>query len=898
MQPTPINAFLGYYRDCYREDCVDLNLWNLSKLAKTDCLFIEGEDQLLTGFLPRQALAPDETELMSQRVERYQRERVLLYVSHFVVGKVEDNGERRALFSPLVYSEALLEQDSNEWFASFKEAGLSLNEPLLRMLLPEESAAELLASITAPESAATWTALLKKHSQHELEALELLSFPRLVGLEQLKRKARANTLTVLPASALVLIERPLSSRGILHELASMENAAELSNPLLCLTGRAGPQSPKVTPKSRYLPCLLSHAQQQVLEIAANQHLGLVVGPPGTGKSYTIAAVAAEHMARGKTVLVVANNEHALDVISDKLKAQFGLGDICLRAGQKAFLKQLKDYIDGLLSGMVQHEHERSATELESQLESINRTLAKDERSLLKRLGQAIRRGQRLQRLESSGPAWLKALYLALFGQSMARLQQEWQVLEEYNKKLVSKESLAAAFLQAAKSEQVQKLLDNDRSHLNTFNKAIRSRSSQRQFELFANLDYQVLQQAFPVWLVSLNTLHRVLPLQRELFDLVIFDEATQSNITSALPALFRARHALVVGDGKQLRHISFLSRAKEQELQSLHSVTPSMAGITSYRNASILDLFSDELVSQQQVAFLDEHFRSAPELIHFSNQTFYQGKLRVMQHKPCTSSGHLHLHSVGGERDAKGVNQIEVNAVISKLSELIEDCESRDVVKSIGLLSPFRAQADALNDAIGEQFSPSQQLKYQLRAATPFGFQGEERDIMLLSFGLDNSAKRAAIYLNREDVFNVAITRAREQQHLFISFDAALLPATALVRRYLDSVSDFAASHSQNELVDEFQLAVVDALRERGVETWTGYEVAGTEIDILCRQHGRYLALDLIGYPGPWEQFFELNSYSILRRAGVQVIPISYGLWRTRPQSCIDKIVSSFETRP
>lgn len=147
-------------------------------------------------------------------------------------------------------------------------------------------------------------------------------------------------------------------------------------------------------------------------------------------------------------------------------------------------------------------------------------------------------------------------------------------------------------------------------------------------------------------------------------------------------------------------------------------------------------------------------------------------------------------------------------------------------------------------------------------------------------------------------MFNVAITRAREQQHLFVSVAAQELPSNSLLRLYLESSRQFNARHRQNDQLDQFQRQLCDALAGHNIETWQGYEIAGTEVDILCRWQGEYLALDLIGFPGPWMDFFELDTYKILQRAKVPMLPISYGLWLKNPSACIERIRSKLTREP
>ncbi|MGL6010901.1 MAG: DEAD/DEAH box helicase, partial [Shewanella oncorhynchi] len=438
--------------------------------------------------------------------------------------------------------------------------------------------------------------------------------------------------------------------------------------------------------------------------------------------------------------------------------------------------------------------------------------------------------------------------------------------------------------------RLNQLLKHKRSTLVSFASALRARQSAKQLDGFYKTDFDALKQTFPIWLSSLASLHKVLPMEQQMFDLVIIDEATQANIAACLPALQRAKAALVVGDSKQLRHFSFLSRAKQTQIQTQLGLAPDCRGLMSYRDASMLDLASLSLASQSQVVFLNEHFRSKPELIQFSNLQFYQGMLKIMQHRPCTSSGHLHRVQVTGSRDSKGINAIEAEALIQKLAQLIDEQENVLVPSSIGVLSCFRNQTEYLSQQILARFSAQQLERHQLRIATPFGFQGEERDIMLLSFSITANDSRAAVYLNREDMFNVAITRAKQMQWLFLSVQAHELPNNNLLATYLASAGQFQAAHNYVDALDSFGQSVAQAIEAKGITVWRAYHLAGLELDILCRYGNQYLAIDLIGYPGPWADFFEIELYKLLQRAGIKLIPVSYGLWCQQRELCIQHI--------
>ena len=889
----PTSNKLSYYRDCYKEDSADLNLWNLNKFKKDDCLMLEGQDDLGSGFLPRMPIPAEFAEQMMNRVEVYQRERVLLYASFILVGKLEVKGELKQVVTPLLFNEAVIEKENSNYYFCVNDQTPEINESLTQLLMPEGDGAPDVESNGNIQSASLWTSWLKD-SPLELNCLELLNFPNLVNSDELQKALRRKVPTLLPASMLVFVERSTSSRGVLHELEEIIESNKLSPPLSeLLSPLEKPTYASNASKSLkydYLPGLLSTPQKKIISIAANANLGCASGPPGTGKSYTIAAIAAEHMSRGESVLIVANNDAALDVIADKLDENFGISDVSIRAGQKEFLKKLKSYIADLLAGYFSEELNKEPAVCESELKRLNSSLSKLEDRFVKFCHKAIVRGQRLKGFEQRESQWMKRIYLALARNGIKQLAKQWTYLNEINSKHIEREELAGGYLSSLKNRNLKTLVEKERKSLQAFNKAIRSRTSKRQFELFDDIEYSALLSAFPVWLVSLNTLYRVLPLKSEMFDLVIIDEATQCNISSCLPALYRAKRAMVVGDTKQLRHYSFLAKSKEAQLTAKNDLTPDTEGVVSYRDNSILDLTLNALNSHQQLAFLDEHFRSKPELIHFSNECFYQSKLKVMQHRPCTSSGYLHLQRLEGTRDKSGVNHLEATHVIEAIRNQINEDAKAGISHTIGVISPFRHQSEHIAKEIEANFNEAEIIRHKIRVATPYGFQGEERDIMLISFSVDNESKRAAVYLNKADVFNVTITRARQKQILFLSIDETQLPEHNLLRRYLGSISEFEATHSVTSELDEFQQNVVSELIKLDIETWPGYTIAGTEVDILCRHNNQYLAIDLIGFPGPWADFFELNTYKLFKRAGVEVLPISYGLWVVDKETCIAKV--------
>ncbi|MFQ3251188.1 MAG: hypothetical protein ACI9O6_003035 [Glaciecola sp.] len=896
-----IKGLLAYYRDCFKEDSADFNLRNLKLLNKKDLLILRGVDEIASGSLHRLPINPEFGESFAKRTEIYQREKVLLHCSLFISGKLTTENDELTLFSPLVVSEAKIENDEYGYYFSVEHTSPSVNEELLSLLLPHLDDLPKVDN-TKINDPSYWTSILDV-SPFEIHCIESLRFPQLAKKEDIARAMRRKSPSLLAVSALAFVERSIGSRGVLHELSSIIETASsstplskgISAPLLSLLSEQQKQQSNTSVNHEFVPAILSSAQKRVLDIGANQVLGAVTGPPGTGKSYTISAVAAEHFTRGQSVLIVASSETALDVIAEKLSSDFGLDNLFVRVGQKAVLKEFKQYLDDLLSGYHDHSEPNNSAKYKHKLVQLIADIEAVELTLNKLCKKALVHGSRSYRITNdSAGLWDKLLY-QLSSSSIEKLSQLWQIHRHFNELLQEKENQSAQYLRAEKAKIISELLKTDRKSIQNLNRAVRARTSSKQAECFASLQFSDLLRAFPVWLVSLNSLHKVLPLKREMFDLLIVDEATQCNITRTIPAFQRAKRALIVGDQKQLKHFSFLARAKEIQIADDNQVGDNDKAL-SFRNNSILDLVLQCVGKQSQIAFLDEHFRSHPELINFSNQFFYHNKLKVMQHRPCSTTGFIKVIYVKGERTSAGVNLAEAKEILQEIQRIITCDRESGIFSSIGVLSPFSKQVKCVSDMLEEHISLDDIRRHKIKIATPYGFQGEERDVMLLSFAIDNNSLRAAAYLNKADVFNVAVTRARQMQYVYISVDAKILPSNNLLKQYLASLEQFTVEHKSEQQPDEFQCDLVQELKKRDIECWRGYRMLGTYIDVLARQNGRYLAIDLIGFPGPWEDYFELNTYKVIKRAGIDVFPLSYALWVKNRQACIDSLLSSIQS--
>jgi superfamily I DNA and/or RNA helicase len=411
----------------------------------------------------------------------------------------------------------------------------------------------------------------------------------------------------------------------------------------------------------------------------------------------------------------------------------------------------------------------------------------------------------------------------------------------------------------------------------------------------AAIDPKLLLSLFPVWIVESDDVHRVLPLQAGLFPLVMIDEASQSDLASAIPVLQRGKRALIAGDPKQLRHVSFMANQRLASLAERHGIPRSLRDRYHFRDVSLIDA---ALEASDSVHFLSEHFRSRPELIAFSNAAFYRKRLRLMREVPGNGSEMpaAVLRPIGGNRDPGGVNRAELDAVADFLKTWCSDQKRAGGKRSIGFLSPFRAQVDAfesvVENSLGREMFSRLVRDHQLIASTAHGFQGDERDVMILSLAVSRDCPSGVLrFLEREDVFNVSITRARDQVVVFHSVDRKSLPADSLLARWLDSLEQdhrLPVDDPACRWVGE----VAAALEQQGFTCESGRSAGGIPLDLLVSSAGSAarLGIDLVGQRGRAGERVPLREQLLLQRAGLRLVPLGIHEWREDPERCLARI--------
>ena len=474
------------------------------------------------------------------------------------------------------------------------------------------------------------------------------------------------------------------------------------------------------------------------------------------------------------------------------------------------------------------------------------------------------------------------------------------VLSEQIRQMKKKQkTLATNILKNKRREALKSLLrdENKRRRLKVHAKSLVTNRKRLQTNILEEEDFKPLLEAFPCWCVTTYAVSDSLPLKPGMFDVAIIDEASQCDIASCFPIMFRAKKAVIVGDDKQLPHLSFLEKAKEQSFLSQYGIPDKYQLMWRFRTNSMFDLA--DYYSMNSI-MLDEHFRSLPPIINFSNHEFYNDRIRVMR-KDFNTDKVLELVQVAdGKVDFDATRNLpEIEAVVKKLHEIVIEDERKnpDNPVSIGIISPFRAQVEQLKVSVSKVLSDHMIKKHQIEIGTAHTFQGDERDIMLISWAFaDNSFTQSLTFLQKANLFNVAITRGRNKVINFISRNPYDLP-DGHFRNYISYIQEYqnrqqamlSGDIDENSYKNNLEREVAEQIRNLEHQVQAGVDIAGLNADLLV---DKKFVIEIDGVEDKFhDRVSNMKKQAILERCGFKVKRITFREWQYSPKACLDRVL-------
>jgi very-short-patch-repair endonuclease/DNA polymerase III delta prime subunit len=389
--------------------------------------------------------------------------------------------------------------------------------------------------------------------------------------------------------------------------------------------------------------------------------------------------------------------------------------------------------------------------------------------------------------------------------------------------------------------------------------------------------------AVPVWVMPISLVAENFDPGNITFDVVIIDEASQADLNALIP-LFMGKQVIIVGDHEQ---VTPLGVGKSQTiLENIRQQT-----LTDIPNSHLFDS-KYSIYDIGRSAFGDairlvEHFRCVPEIIAFSNQLSYDGKIRPLRAsnssdlKPaCVSI------NVNGLRN-RDVNLIEAQRIVDLIRAMIK--HPRYVAKTIGVITMLgELQTHMLQSMILKVIPAKAIEERRITVGNSSEFQGDERDVILLSM-VDSPQNQGPMRLVGEGAFelikkryNVATSRARDQLIVVHSFDPDIhLQANDIRLRLMRHIADplvslraFQQAVGRTESV--FERAVLKILTEAGYKVKTQWEVGYYRIDMVVVGGDKRLAIECDGDRyHPIDKLDEdIARQTVLERLGWQFVRI------------------------
>lgn len=425
-----------------------------------------------------------------------------------------------------------------------------------------------------------------------------------------------------------------------------------------------------------------------------------------------------------------------------------------------------------------------------------------------------------------------------------------QVTEE----LAAKQALIHFILR--KDVPKSKALQAFRTAVNLFGKDGGTYKSQRLKSLRSAI--RDASRAIPALLMPVGEVASDVPAEPDTFDVVIVDEASQVTIDSTF-LLWLAPRAIIVGDDQQCspgvppKKLPAYWRMANAYLREMPEHLRQGFGPDS----NLYELMSTHLV---RVVRLVEHFRCMPEIIGWSSDEFYQGRL-------------LPLRQFGAERldplvvipvhnaDVDGVgaslcNRTEAAMIVDHVKKLTENPRYQD--KSIGVIVMFGADRHTkrLDQLLDKELGHAGRRRFNIRVGEPPAFQGDERDIIVLSMVVKTKPSPATSRKDRQR-FNVAASRARDQLWLFTSVPDDDLGTTDLRRSLLTYMRNPPAKFFMDPRLDQIpadrltspfesllEQRVFSDLRRQDFTVMPQYPIYGRPIDLLVVGDNGQLAVE------------------------------------------------------
>ncbi len=515
---------------------------------------------------------------------------------------------------------------------------------------------------------------------------------------------------------------------------------------------------------------------------------------------------------------------------------------------------------------------------------------------------------------------------------MQQIQDFDRIVTDIDNKINEKMKLSKNSVEQRFQESLRNVTESKRR--GDISRVAESKNKWKINKFVERFDYELFR-GIRVWLMTPDAVSEILPLRMGLFDLVIFDEASQMYVERGIPSIYRTKKVVIAGDHKQLRPSSLgFGRMEYEEGE--------MEDEAALEEESLLDLAR----ARYDSIMLNFHYRSKyEELIAFSNYAFYGGRLYVSPNIKASEKPPIQMHRVNGIWDNTS-NKVEAAKIIDLLREFFMNRRNNETV---GILTFNASQRDLITDMLDDECAKDPTFgRIVNNELTRFDngedvglfiknietVQGDERDVIMFSIGYapnpeGKMTQRFGWLNNRggENRLNVAVSRAKRKVHVVASIDPEDLKVedTAndgprIFKKYLQyarAISDenqyvadsILQSFNEDRWTDipiiETESSIADrvynSLIRKGYTVDRNVGIGGYQIDLAVKQNGNYiLGIESDGHLYGMSQSTRERDYhrqKYLETNGWNMHRVwTPGMWKDSERE-ISKIVKAIESR-
>ncbi|MFH1722556.1 MAG: AAA domain-containing protein, partial [Candidatus Altiarchaeota archaeon] len=276
-------------------------------------------------------------------------------------------------------------------------------------------------------------------------------------------------------------------------------------------------------------------------------------------------------------------------------------------------------------------------------------------------------------------------------------------------------------------------------------------------------------QRLGAWAVTNLSVSRRIPLEPGVFDLLVIDEASQCDIPSCLPLLYRAKQAVIIGDPLQLPQITQISLTVEDQFLRQYRLDGPENDYLRYSEKSMYDA-ARRVTPRKSYQFLSSHYRCHPDIIQYANSAhWYEDRLHVFTDverlkRPDFWEKGIEWIQVRSQMVANAPKGYYLPEEVQRTVDIVHELlENRKYEGTVGVVCPLRGMVGRIRDRIEKQVGARLLQAAEFEAQTAHGFQGDERDVIIYAMAVHPDMPRGPKWFIAENsnLFNVALSRAR-----------------------------------------------------------------------------------------------------------------------------------------